>query len=191
MYAKEDDDPEGEQVWELNNLLQKYGIDSDIDLIYKNDSTISDWQSYIKTKITHCLKNVKSHIIVVCSPKLFCSLEQTTANTYIQMVAGHIDTYTLKCFMESNVEKFLPVVLNSTSNDHVPLILTRKTIYFLSYEKFSEDTTKEAIVSDPDFLSFKNLLGTLTGQHEYDQAPGWYPTLYYRIKLLNKTILKM
>ena len=173
MYAKEDNDPEGEQVWELNNLLRKFGIDSDIDLIHKNDSTISDWSSWIKTKITNCLKNAKSHIIVVCSPKLFCSLEQTTENTCIQMVAGHIDTYTLKSYLENHVEKILPVVLNSTSNDCVPLILTRRTICFLPYEKLSEDTTKEDILSDPDFLSFKNMLHTLMGQQEYDQAPGW------------------
>ena len=83
-----------------------------------------------KTKIINCLENVKSHIIVVCSPKLFYSLEQTTANTYIQMVAGHIDAYTLKFYLEDHVEKFLPVVLNNTSKYCVPLTLTRKTIYF-------------------------------------------------------------
>ena len=172
MYAKEDNDPEGEQVWELNNLLRNFGIDSDIDLIYKNDSTISDWQSWIKAKITNCLNNVKSHIILVCSPKLFYSLEQTTENTRIQMVAGHINTYTLNYYLENHVEKFLPVVLNSTFNNCVPRILAGKTKYFLPYKKLLENTTKEDILSDPDF---KDMLRTLTGQQEYDQAPGWYP----------------
>ena len=167
MYAKEDNDPDGEQVLELNNLLRRNGIDSDIDLFYKDDSTISDWTSWIKTKINNCLENVKSHIIVVCSPKLFCSLERTTANTHIQMVAGCIDTYTFKCYLENHVEKFLPVVLNSTSKDCVPLILTRKTIYFFPYHKLSGNATEEDILSDPDFLSFKNLLRTLTGQPEH------------------------
>ena len=173
MYAKEDSDPEGEQVLELNNFLRKNGINSDIDLYYKNDSTIGDWTSWIKRKITKCLDNVEDHIIVVCSPKLFCSLERTTANTYIQMVAGHIDSYSLKCYMENHVEKFLPVVLNSTSNDCVPLTLTRKTIYFFPYQKLSENATEEDILSDPDFRSFKNLLRTLTGQPEHcGQEPG-------------------
>ena len=173
MYAKEDNDPEGEQVLELNNLLRKNGIDSDIDLFYKNDSTILDWTSWIKTKIINCLENVKSHIIVVCSPKLFCSLEQTTANTYIQMVAGHIDSYTLKFYLENHVEKFLPVVLNNTSKDCVPLTLTRKTIYFFPYQKLSGNATEEDILSDPDFLSFRNLLCILTGQTEhYGQVSG-------------------
>ena len=164
MYAKEDNDPEGEQVLELNNLLRKNGICSDIDLLYKNDSTISDWPSWIKTKIINCLENVEGYIIVVYSPKLFCSL---IANTYIEMVAGHIDSYTLKFYLKNHVEKFLPVVLNSTSNDCVLLTLIRKTIYFFPYQKLSENATEEDILSDPDFRSFKNLLRTLTGQPEH------------------------
>ena len=169
VYSKEDDDPEGKQVFELSNLLRYCGVECDIDLYHKTDDKIPHWSLWIKEKIQHCLAHEKSHILLVCSPKLYKLLEEATDNKTpcIKMVAGQIDSYSLNTYLEENVTKFLPVVINSTSSKKVPSncvprILARKTIYHFSYD--NEDIL--------DSWDFKSLVCALTGRNENHQPPG-------------------
>ena len=169
VYSKEDDDPEGKQVLELSDLLRYRGINCDIDLYNRNDSKIPYWPNWIKKKINHCLENKKCHILLVCSPKLYKLLEEATdpKAPCIEMVAGKIDSYSLNTFLEENVTKFLPVVINSASSNCVPSncvprILARKTIYHFPYDN------KDIL----DNWDFNFLVNALTGQNENDPPAG-------------------
>ena len=169
MYSKEDDDLEGSRVLVLSNLLRYCGVNCDIDLYYKTDDKISNWSLWVKEKIQCCLAHEKSHILLVCSPKLYKLLEEATYHKTpcIKMVTGQIDSFSLNTYLEEHVTKFLPVVINSASSKSVPSncvprILARKTIYYFPYDH-------KNILDNWDFNS---LVYALTGQNENDPPAG-------------------
>ena len=169
MYAKEENDPGGDQVLCLSNLLSSCGISCDIDLYHTNDNLL-DWSSWVADNLEHHIASQCSFIILVCSPTMYSVLVKRNDNARVEMAAAHINCLTLKHHLEQGVQKCLPVCINDPPANCIPPILLRKTCYHFPYNKLlseiPEGTTAHEVLDHPDFASLRSLVATLTGQQE-------------------------
>ena len=164
MYAKEENDPDGDQVLCLSNLLIRCGISCEIDL-YHTDDNILDWSNWVKDKLEQC-----NFIILVCSRTMFSALVERNDNARVEMAAAYINRLTLKHYLEQGVQKYLPLCINDPPPNCIPPTLLGKTQYHFPYNKLlseiPEGTTAHEVLDYPDFASLRSLVATLTGQQE-------------------------
>ena len=169
MYAKEENDPDGDQVLCLSNLLIRCGISCDIDLYHTSDN-ILDWSSWVENNLKLHIASQFSFIILVCSPTMFSALVERNDNARVEMAAAYIDRLTLKQYLQQGVQRFLPLCINDTSANCIPPNLSGKTLYYFPYNKLlseiPEGTTAPEVLDHPDFASLRSLVATLTGQQE-------------------------
>ena len=169
MYAKEQDDPQGEQVLCLSNLLKKCGIDCDIDLYHANED-IMDWSYWVWQSLQFHIASGRGYVILVCSPTMIATLEERNDNVRVEMVASHIDSMTLRDCLEKGALKILPLFINDPSASHVPANLSGKTRYHFPYNellyRIPADATAHQVLGYPSFASMRSLVATLTGQPE-------------------------
>ena len=168
LYSKEENDPHGEQVLCLANLLCKSGINCDIDLYHTNDN-VTDWAFWVKKSWEYHIASQYSYVILVCSPIMISTLEQRNDNARLQMVAGYIDSFTLKHFLQEDAHKVLPLFINDPSEEYVPPSLSGKTRYYFPYDKLNkmpENVSAQQVLDHPDFASLRSLVAMLTGQQE-------------------------
>ena len=169
VYAKEDNDPHGEQVLCLSNLLTKCGIQCDIDLYHINEN-IMDWSFWVGKNLEYHIASQHSHIILVCSPTMIATLEERNDNARVEMVAAHIDRLTLRHHLEDGAQKVLPLFINDPLANCVPPSLSGKTCYHFPYDKLvneiPENATAKQILDHPDFASLRSLVASMTRQQE-------------------------
>ena len=168
VYAKEENDPSGDQVLCLSNLLIRCGIDCDIDLYHTNDN-ILDWSSWVENNLKHYIASQCSFIIMVCSPTMFSTLEERNDSARIEMAAAYIDRLTLRHYLQQNAQKFLPLCIDDPSANCIPSNLSGKTCYHFPYSKLLSEipeSTAHKVLDHPDFTSLRSLVATLTGQRE-------------------------
>ena len=162
LYAKEANDPNGEQVWSLSNLLNDCGVYCDIDLYHPNEN-IMEWSHWVGNNLNNC------YIIIVCSPTMIATLEGQNERAHIEMVAANINAMILKQYLQQGAANVLPLFINNTSPDHVPPSLADKNFYHYPYDKLSEmpeDILAYQVLDHDYFTSLKNLFTMLTGQQE-------------------------
>ena len=161
VYTKEEDDPDGDQVLCLSNLLIRCGISCDIDLYHTNDN-ILDWSSWVENNLKQC-----SFIILVCSPTMYSVLVERNDSARVEMVAAYINRLILRQYLDQGVQKFLPVCTDKPSANFIPQILAGKTCYHFPYKLLSqipEGTTAHEVLDYPNFALLRSLVATLTGQ---------------------------
>ena len=169
VYAKEENDPDGDQVLCLSNLLIQCGIACDSDLYHTNDN-ILDWSSWVENNLKHHIASHCSFIIMVCSPTMYSTLEERNDNARIEMAVAHINRLTLRHYLQQSAQKFLPLCINDPSANYIPPNLSGKTRYDFPYNKLLSEipqgTTAHEVLDYPDFTSLRSLVATLTGQRE-------------------------
>ena len=168
LYSKEENDPHGNQVLCLSNLLCNCGINCDIDLYHTNDN-IPDWSFWVGKSLEYHIYSQYSYVILVCSPIMISTLEQMNENARLEMVAGYIDRLTLRYYLQEGACKVLPVFINNRSDEYVPPSLSGRTHYYFPYDKLDEmpeNVTPQQVLNHPDFASLRSLVATLTGQQE-------------------------
>ena len=168
LYTKEENDPHGEQVLCLANVLCNCGINCDIDLYHTNDN-IPDWSFWVRKSLEYHIASQYSYIILVCSFIMISTLEQRNDNARLQMVAGYIDSFTLRHFLQEDAHKVLPLFINNPSEEYVPPNLSGRTCYNFPYDKLdemAENVSTQEVLNHPDFASLRSLVATLTGQRE-------------------------
>ena len=168
LYTKEENDPHGEQVLCLANVLCNCGINCEIDLYHTNDN-IPDWLFWVGKSLEYHIASHYSYIILVCSPIMISTLEQRNDNAHLQMVAGYIDSFTLRHFLQEDAHKVLPLFINNPSEEYVPPSLSGRTRYYFPYDKLdemAENVSAHEVLNHPDFASLRSLVATLTGQQE-------------------------
>ena len=173
MYSKEENDPEGQQVLCLSNLLNNYGIECNIDLYHRNEN-IMDWTFWAGKNVEYYSTSAYSYVILVCSPTMIATLEERNDNACVEMVVGHIDRLTLRHYLQQDAQRVLPLFINKSSADFVPPSLSGKTWYHFPYDilaEMPEDVLPEQVMEHPAFTSLRSLVATLTGQPEH-VAPG-------------------
>ena len=163
MYAKEDHDPNGDQVLMLSDVLRHAGVDCDIDLYHINEN-IQDWSHWTSLSIHYCVAK-KDYILLVCSPRMIALLEETGGNPRINMCAGYIDRLTLRNLIQQHTNSFVPLIDPSVSNV-VPPVLSGKTTYHLSFSRMPQNISIDRLLDHPDFTSLRSLVATLSGQQE-------------------------
>ena len=165
VYAKEENDPDGEQVRCLSDLLYNSRINCDIDLYHINDNNInSDWPYWVEINLRNYITYPHSYVILVCSPTMSSSLGN--ADAYVEMVAAHIHSQNLRPYLQQYAENFLPLLITNPSTDYVPPSLSKQTCYYFPYDKLndmSENVSTLEVLDHPDFASLKKLVATLTG----------------------------
>ena len=169
MYSKEENDPNGDQVLCLSNLLNNCGIECDIDLYHLTDD-IPDWSFWVGKNVEYHTLSTKSHVILVCSPTMIATLEERNDNACVQMVGGYIDRLTLRHYLQQGAQRVLPLFINNLSADYVPPSLSGKTKYHFPYDTLAnlpEDILPEQVLNHPSFTSLRSLIATLTGQPEH------------------------
>jgi len=168
VYTKEENDPLGDQVLCLSNLLNGCGIECDIDLYHNND-VVNDWSYWVGKRVEYHITSQYGYVILVCSPTMISILEETSENARVEMVAANIDRLTLRHYLQSGAKKFLPLFINDSSAN-VPPNLSGKTSYHFPYDKLSQlprDIIAHQVIEHPEFASLRNLVATLTGQPEF------------------------
>ena len=164
VYIREEDDPDGDQVLCLSNLLIRCGISCDIDLYHTNDN-ILDWSSWVESNLKQC-----TLIILVCSPTMYSVLVERKDNPRVEMVAAYIGRLALRHYLEKEVQKFLPLCINDSPANCIPPNLSGKICYHFPYNKLlsqiPEGATAHEVLDYPDFASLRSLVATLTGQQE-------------------------
>ena len=169
MYAKEENDPDGDQVLCLSNLLSSCGISCDIDLYHTNDN-ILDWSSWVADNLKLHIASQCSFIILVCSPTMFSVLVERNGNARVEMAEAFIDRLTLKYYLQQDAQKCLPLCIDDTSANCIPPNLSLKTCYHFPFNKLLSEipkgTTAHEVLDHPDFASLRSLIATLTGQQE-------------------------
>ena len=170
VYAKEESDPDGEQVFCLGNLLYNCKINCDIDLYHIDDNDINTkWPYWVEDNLRKYISFLDCCIIFVCSPKMIFLLDESNANAHVEMVAAHIPSHTLRLYLQHYPEKFLPLSINDPSTDYVPASLSKQTCFYFPYDKLCEMSHKastQEVMLHPDFTSLKSLVDMLTGQQE-------------------------
>ena len=169
LYSKEENDPQGEQVLCLSNLLCNCGINCDIDIYHTNDVDITDWAFWVGKSLEYHIYSHYSYVILVCSSIMISTLEQRNDNACLRMVAGYIDRLTLRHYLQEGAHKFLPLFINNPSEEYVPPSLSGKTRYYFPYDKLvemPENVSAQQVLDHPDFGSMRSLVATLTGQQE-------------------------
>ena len=164
IYAKEENDPNGDRVLYLSDFLRHCGVDCNIDQYYRNN-VIADWSHWISQSIQYCIAQ-NGHIILVCSPTMYALLEDIADNVPVNMDVGHIDRLTLRNLLQQHTEHFLPLCINDTSTSYIPPNLRGKTVYHFPFDKLPHNGTAQQILDHPDFASLRMLIATLTGQQE-------------------------
>ena len=168
MYAKEENDPYGEQVWYLSNLLNNSGIFCEVD-VYHTKENILDWGFWAKQYLQCHVFSHNSYVILVCSPTMIAKLEERNDNAYVEMVAAYINTQILRQCLEKCADKFLPLCINHLSADYVPPSLAWKKCYYFPYDKLlkmPKDYSVPEILDHPDFASLRSLVGMLIVQQQ-------------------------
>ena len=168
MYAKEGNDPYGEQVWYLGSLLNNNGILCEVD-VYHTKENIPDWGFWAKQYLQYHVFSRNSCVILVCSATMIAKLEERNDNAYVEMVAAHINSQTLRQYLEKCAQKFLPLCINDPSAGNVPPILAWKKCYHFPYDKLlkmPQDFSVPQILDHPDFASLRSLVDMLTVQQE-------------------------
>ena len=169
LYSKEEYDPDGGQVLCLSNLLNDYGIYCDIDLYHLNEN-ILDWAFWVGKNVEHHITSVYSYVILVCSPTMIATLEERNDNALVEMVGGYIDRLTLRHYLQEGAQRVLPLFINKSSADYIPLSLSGKTWYHFPYDTLAqlpEDISALEVLNHPAFASLRSLVATLTGQPEH------------------------
>ena len=169
MYSKEENDPHGDQVLCLSNLLCNCGINCDIDLYHTNDISITDWAFWVGKSLEYHIASQYSYVILVCSPVMISTLEQRNDNARLEMVAGNIDRLTLRHYLQDGAHKVLPLFINNPSDEYVPPYLSGRTRYYFPYDKLDEmpeNVSTQEVLNHPAFTSLRSLVATLTGQQE-------------------------
>ena len=181
LYSKEED-PQGERVSCLSDILHNCGISCDLDLYHLNDDDIFDWSFWIGKSVKYHIASKYSHVILVCSPTMISTLEERNDNACVEMVAGSIDRLTLRHYLQQGAQRVLPLFINESSDECVPPCLSGKTRYYFPYDRLldmPEDVTTPQLLNHSDFTSLRSLVATLTGQKENPQpglGPGEYVT---------------
>ena len=168
VYAKEENDPGGDQALCLSNLLIRCGIVCDIDLYHTNDN-ILDWSSWVENKLKLHIASQCSFIIMVCSPTMFSTLEERNDSARVEMAAAYINRLTLRYYLQQSAQNFLPLYINDPSANFIPPNLSGKTCYHFPYNKLLSEipeSTAHEVLDHPDFTSLRSLVATLTGQQE-------------------------
>ena len=168
LYSKEENDPYGDQVLCLSNLLCNCGINCDIDLYHTNDN-ITDWSFWVGKSLEYHISSQYSYVILICSPIMISTLEERNDNARLEMVAGYIDRLTLRHYLQIGAQRVLPVFINNRPDEYVPPNLSGRTRYHFLYDKLAEmpvDTPAQEVLNHPDFASLRSLVATLTGQQE-------------------------
>ena len=176
LYSKEENDPEGDQVRCLSDLLHNCGINCDIDLYHMNEN-IPDWSFWVGKSLEYHIASQYSYVILVCSPIMISTLEERNDNARLQMVAGYIDRLTLRYYLQQGAHRVLPLFINNPAVDYVPPSLSNKTRYYFPYDKLNElpeNVSTQAVLNHPDFASLRSLVATLTEQQEIP-PPGLGP----------------
>ena len=176
LYSKEED-PHGERVSCLSDILHNCGISCDLDLYHLNDADVLDWSFWIAKRVEYHTASLYSHVILVCSPTMISTLEERSDNVCVDMVAGSIDRMTLRHYLQQGARRVLPLFINKPSDECVPPSLSGKTRYYFPYDRLlemPEDVTTPDLLSHPDFTSLRSLVATLTGQKEIPE-PGLGP----------------
>ena len=169
VYAKEENDPNGYQVWYLSSLLNKSGILCEVDLCHIDENTIPDWGYWVEQYLHYHVSSYHSCVIWVCSPTMTAALDERNDNAYVEMVAAYIYCKTLRQYLEKCAHKFLPLCINDPSAGNVPPILAGKTCYHFPYDKLlkmPQDFSVPQILGHSDFDSLKSLVDMLTEQQE-------------------------
>ena len=163
MYAKEDHDPNGDQVLMISDVLRHAGVDCDIDLYHINEN-IQDWSHWMSQYIHYCAAK-KDYILLVCSPRMIAVLEETVDNPRINMCAGYIDRLTLRNLIQQHTNSFIPLI-DPTVSYMVPPVLSGKIMYHFSFSRVPQNITIDQLLDHPDFTSLRSLVATLSGQQE-------------------------
>jgi len=168
MYAQEEDDPNGEKLFSLNEVLRFCGVNSDTDLFHSTQN-INDWNFWVGKSMEYCI-TADGYILLICSPAMITILEDTGDNAKVQMVYGHIDRLTLRHLIVSYTTRFLPVFISDHSDPkYVPPSLSGKTFYHFPYElldRIPQNISPQRLLDFRGFASFRSLIATLTGQQE-------------------------
>ena len=174
IYVYKEADPDVKQCLVLSNLLCNCGIDCDIDQYYRNHD-ILDWVNWVSERINFCISR-KGYILLECSQAMYTSLENTKDNHRIQMAVAHVDCFTLRNFIRKHTDRFIPFYTDTKSCDYTPGCLSLKPIYHLPINLLPENFALEildkrsvldlTILENPNFVSLKRLVATLTGQQE-------------------------
>ena len=166
VYAKEESDPDREQVFCLSNLLYNCKINCDIDLYHIDDNDINtNWPYWVEDNLRKYITYLNCCIIFVCSPKMISLLDE--ADGHVEMVAAHIPSDILRYYLQHYPEKFLPLSINNPSTDYVPASLIGQECYYFPYDKLCEMSQKastQEVMHHADFASLKSLVDMLTGQ---------------------------
>ena len=128
--------------------------------------TANDWEYWVENNLKIHTTNPHCYVILVCSPTMISILDEETYEDRVEMVAGYIDSCTLRQYLQSNPEKVLPVCINDPSNDNVPLILSENAWYHFPYDKLyqmPEGVSAHEVLNHPGFASFKRLVSHMTG----------------------------
>ena len=168
MYAKEEDDPNGEKLFSLIEVLRFCGVNSDTDLLHSTEN-IDDWYYWVGKSMEYCI-DANCYILLICSPAMIAILEDTGDNAKVQMVYGHIDRLTLRHLIVSNTTRFLPVFISDHSDPtYVPPSLSGREFYHFPYElmdRIPQSISPQGLLDFRGFSSFRSLVATLTGQQE-------------------------
>ena len=168
VYAKEENDPNGDQVLCLSDLLNNCGIYCDIDLDHA-DENVMDWSAWVQQKLEICTTYQHNYVIVVYSSAMISTLEEENESADIEMVKANINCMTLKRYLQQGADNVLPLFINNPSPDYVPPSLAGKTCYDFPYDKLfemPEDILAYQVLDHPDFVSLKNLVATVIGQQK-------------------------
>ena len=163
VYAKEENDPYGEQVWYLGSLLNNSGILCEVD-VYHTKENIPDWGFWAKQYLQYHVFSHNSCVILVCSATMIAKLEEKNDNAYVEMVAAYINSQTLRQYLEKCAHKFLPLCINDPSAGNVPPILASEKCYHFPYDKLlkmPQDYSVPQILNYHDFASLRSLVGML------------------------------
>ena len=179
LYANKEVDSDRIDILFLSNLLHHYGVDC-INDQYSRNKHVSGWGKWVSDQIDSCISQ-KGYVLLECSKSMHTLLDVKDHNQKnIQMTDAHVDFHTLRDYIMKHPDRFIPFKFNDTSLEFVPTTLSSNSFYHFPISQLPEgcitavlsgkkNISDFQILDNPDFVSLRRLVDTLTGQQENAQ----------------------
>ena len=156
---------------ELAGFLTSCGIPCDMDQYHSNEN-ILDWGLWNILRIKECAKD-DTFVLLICSSTMCEQLSKPDKSIRIQMKSGHIDSLSLNSLIkgEETAHCIIPVCLENSQKENIPISLTARACYFLSISKLRQYKDPSYILSLPEFESLQCLVFRLRKQPAADRPP--------------------
>jgi len=154
-------------------LIARCGINADVDIYYDGSDNIVSWPMWTLQQLKECIDR-NGYIILLWSESMEAILNHgdVNDNSSIQMAYAHVDRLSLLNLIQSKIQHFVVVCLNSImAKDQIrttlPFNLSQGTVHNISLHNVPVNMPVENLLEQEELTDLRNLLSILMRQQQF------------------------